>query len=78
MINNRHKAPFQDGALSFCSPSELELLETIEEYTGDIIERYEMDKTEYLSIVKDSEDGSYNWKALLDEANQEDGTEDEW
>lgn len=65
-------------ALSFCSPSELELLTIIEDYTGDTIERYEMDKTEYLSIVKDSEDGSYNWKALLDEANQEDGTEDEW
>ncbi len=65
-------------ALSFCSPSELELLTIIEDYTGDTIERYEMDKTEYLSIVKDSEDGTYNWKSLLDEANQEDGTEDEW
>lgn len=65
-------------ALSFCSPSELELLTIIEDYTGDTIERYEMDKTEYLSIVKDSEDGTYNWKSLLDEANQEDGTEDGW
>jgi ATP-dependent RNA helicase RhlE len=65
-------------ALSFCSPSELELLTIIEDYTGDTIERYEMDKTEYLSIVKDSEDGSYNWRALIDEANAEDGAGDEW
>lgn len=65
-------------ALSFCSADEVALLEEIETYTGDTIDRYEMDKTEYLSIVKDSEDGSYNWKKLIDEANEEDGGGDEW
>jgi ATP-dependent RNA helicase RhlE len=68
----------QGQALSFCSSGEKELLEDIEKYTGDTIERYEMDKHEYLSIVKDSDDGSNNWKSLLDEANEEDGTHDEW
>ena len=65
-------------ALSFCSPDEIVLLEEIEKYTGDTIDRYEMDKTEYLTIVKDTQDGSYNWKALIDEANEEDGSGDEW
>ncbi|MCJ8291543.1 MAG: DEAD/DEAH box helicase [Crocinitomicaceae bacterium] len=65
-------------ALSFCSPDEVVLLEEIEKYTGDTIDRYEMDKTEYLTIVKDTQDGSYNWKALIDEANKEDGSGDEW
>lgn len=68
----------QGQALSFCSSGEKELLEEIEKYTGDTIERYEMDKHEYLSIVKDSDDGSNNWKALINQANEEDGTEDEW
>jgi len=68
----------QGQALSFCSSGEKELLEEIEKYTGDTIDRYEMDKSEYLSIVRDSEDGSYNWKSLIDEANEEDGTEDSW
>ena len=65
-------------ALSFCSSGEKELLEEIEKYTGDTIDRYEMDKHDYLSIVKDSDDGSNNWKSLIDQANAEDGTEDEW
>ena len=65
-------------ALSFCSSNELELLTDIEKYTGDTIDRYDMDKNEYLSIVKDTQDGSYNWKALIDEANAEDGNGDEW
>lgn len=65
-------------ALSFCSPGEIKLLEDIEKYTGDTIERYEMDKDEYLSIVKDTQDGSYNWKSLIDEANEQAGGGDEW
>lgn len=68
----------QGQALSFCSSGEVALLEEIEKYTGDTIDRYEMDKREYLNIVKDSDDGSNNWKALIDQANAEDGTADEW
>ncbi len=65
-------------ALSFCSPDEVVLLEEIEKYTGDTIDRYEMDKDEYLTIVKDTQDGSYNWKSLIDEENDRDGGGDEW
>lgn len=65
-------------ALSFCSESERELLTAIEEYTGEEIEQYEITKDEYLDILNDSDDGSHNWKKLIDKANKEDGTEDEW
>jgi ATP-dependent RNA helicase RhlE len=65
-------------ALSFCSESEMELLTAIEEYTGEEIERYEIHKDDYMDILNDSDDGSNNWKKLIDLANKEDGTEDEW
>jgi ATP-dependent RNA helicase RhlE len=65
-------------ALSFCSADEVTLLEDIEKYTGDTIDRYEMDKDEYLTIVKDTQDGSYNWKSLIDEENEREGGGDEW
>lgn len=65
-------------ALAFCSTDEKPLLEAIEEYTGDEIEHYDLSPTEYLEIVSETDDGSNNWKKLLNEANQEDGTEDEW
>lgn len=65
-------------ALAFCSKEEILFLEAIEEYTGQEIERYEISKGEYNEILFSSEDGSNDWKKLLNEANQEDGTEDEW
>lgn len=65
-------------ALSFCSEAEKELLEAIEAYTGEGIEQYTITKDEYLDILNDSDDGSNNWKKLLDQSNKEDGTEDEW
>lgn len=65
-------------ALSFCSESETELLTAIEEYTGEEIERYEIHKDDYMDILNDSDDGSNNWKKLIDLTNKEDGTEDEW
>ena len=65
-------------ALSFCSESEMELLTAIEEYTGEEIERYEIHKDDYMDILNDSDDGTNNWKKLIDLANKEDGTEDEW
>lgn len=65
-------------ALSFCSETEKPLLEAIEEYTGEEIEQYDISKDEYLDILNDSDDGSYNWKKLLDQSNKEDGTEEEW
>lgn len=65
-------------ALSFCSDSERELLEAIEAYTGEEIEQYDITKDEYKDILNDSDDGSYNWKKLIDKSNKEDGTEEEW
>ncbi len=65
-------------ALSFCSSQEKELLQEIEEYTGEEIEHYDLSKEDYLSILEDSEDGSDDWQSLIKKANSEDGTEDVW
>jgi ATP-dependent RNA helicase RhlE len=65
-------------ALSFCSEGERNLLEAIELYTGEAIEHYTITKDEYMDILNDSEDITYNWKKLIDEANEEDGTSDDW
>lgn len=65
-------------ALSFCSQGERQLLEEIEEYTGENIEVYDLSKGDYDSIIKDTEDGSDDWQLLLKRSNAEDGTEDVW
>ncbi len=65
-------------ALSFCSEDEQVLLENIVLYVGAEIEELEINKHDYKAILRDSEDLSYNWKKLLDEANEEDGTNDSW
>jgi ATP-dependent RNA helicase RhlE len=65
-------------ALSFCSEDEKSLLLEIEEYTGESIPKYDLDKNDYLAIIRDSEDGSYDWKKMINESNLEDGTEDRW
>lgn len=65
-------------ALSFCSPSEKELLREIEEYTGEEIMHYDIHPDDYREILSDTEDLTYNWQKLIDRANQEDGTEDTW
>lgn len=65
-------------ALSFCSEDETPLLEAIEEYTGEEIERYEISEFDYKDILSDSDDGSNDWQSLLKKTNQEDGTETEW
>jgi ATP-dependent RNA helicase RhlE len=65
-------------ALSFCSPDERPLLAQIEEYTGEEVEHYEISKEDYKEILFDSDQGGYNWKKLIDNANKKDGTEDSW
>lgn len=65
-------------ALSFCSPSEKPLLEEIEAYTGEEITRYEIHPDDYKEILSDTEDPTYNWQKLIDNANKEDGTEEKW
>jgi ATP-dependent RNA helicase RhlE len=65
-------------AISFCSDEERKLLQVIEEYTGESIAHYEIDKDDYFEILRDSEDGSYDWKKLIQESNLEDGTDEVW
>lgn len=65
-------------ALSFCSKEEEKVLEEIELYLGYDIGEIEISKGDYSAILKDSEDLTYNWQKLLDDANEEDGTEDKW
>lgn len=65
-------------ALSFCSKEEEPLLRAIETYIGTEIEELEISKNEYQTILKDSEDLTYNWQKLIDEANEEDGKKDTW
>ena len=65
-------------ALAFCSENEEELFKAIEEYTGDMIEEFEVDKGDYLSILDGTDDGSNNWKLLLKKAAAEDDKGLEW
>ncbi len=65
-------------ALAFCSEEEKLFLTEIEEYTGEDIEHYDIPKGEYFDIIADSEDASHNWKKLIREDNDFNGTEEEW
>ena len=63
-------------AISFCAEQELPLLKDIEEYTGEEIERHQLSRDEYFSILDDTDDGSNNWKKLMKKANED--FPDEW
>jgi len=65
-------------ALSFCSPEERPLLEAIEAYIEHELTELEINKHDYKAILQDSEDITYNWQKLLDQANEEDDTKDKW
>ncbi|MDR0802172.1 DEAD/DEAH box helicase [Fluviicola sp.] len=65
-------------ALSFCSKEEEKVLEETELYLGYDIDEIEISKGDYSAILKDSEDMTYNWQKLLDDANEEDGTQNIW
>jgi len=54
-------------AISFCSKQEKEFLEAIEAYIGDEIPEYGLSKSDYSAVIEDSEDGTYDWKSLLQE-----------
>lgn len=58
-------------ALSFCSSEEKDILETIEEYLGKKIKVLDIDKAEYAETLDLTEDVDANWKALMQEAEQE-------
>lgn len=65
-------------ALAFVSPVEEKMLLEIQEYINYPVEELEINKHDYKAILSDSEDLTYNWQKLIDEANLEDGTEDRW
>lgn len=53
-------------ALTFCSTEEKELLEGIEKYTSVPIEVAEINKADYQETVTFTEQGTDNWKALIE------------
>jgi ATP-dependent RNA helicase RhlE len=57
-------------AISFCSEDELPLLVEIEEYLGHEIEVYDLSKTDYKTIIEDSDDGTDDWKKLIEDENE--------
>lgn len=65
-------------AISFCSESERKLLKAIEDYTGSLIQVYDLSKQDYHSILKDSDDGTNDWRKLIEEENQRKGKANEW
>lgn len=65
-------------ALAFCSTEEKVYLAEIETYTGEHIEHYELTNGQYEDILGSTDDGVYNWKKMINDANKFDGTEDEW
>lgn len=68
----------QGQAISFCSSNERKLVKDIENYTGNEIEIYELNPNDYQWIINDSEDISYDWKKLIDDANEDAGKSDSW
>lgn len=68
----------QGTAISFCSSGEKEILEEIETYTGQEIERFEISKSDYSQIIQDSESATNDWQSLLKKDGLENGTQDVW
>lgn len=60
-------------AVSFCSSEEKELLAEIEKNLGKEIQRIAISKNEYKITVDQSEDKSHDWKALMKEAEVNEG-----
>ena len=52
-------------ALSFCSKDENLLLDAIESYTGEEVQRFNITSDDYKEILSDTESGEYNWKKLI-------------
>lgn len=65
-------------AISFCSEKEKELLEAIEKYNGKEIAVFDLSNQDYHTIIGDSDDGTNDWKSLIEEENKLRGTEDSW
>lgn len=77
-VGRTGRAEKKGQALAFCSPEEEQFIENIEAYIGCDIDQLEINQYDYKAILEDTEDLSNNWKKLLDQANEEDGTNDKW
>ncbi len=53
--------------LSFCSKDENLLLDAIESYTGEEVQRFNITADDYKEILSDTELSDYNWKKLMAE-----------
>lgn len=66
-------------AISFCSPQEEQLLEDIEDYTGESIEKYELNSMDYKLILKETNDLNSDWKKLMKDFEKENTNQsNEW
>jgi ATP-dependent RNA helicase RhlE len=65
-------------AVAFCSEHEKPLLAEIEAYTGSKIEEYDLDKKDYAAIIADADDGTDDWRSLLEEEEKRTGKTNEW
>ncbi|MDX1653152.1 MAG: DEAD/DEAH box helicase [Brumimicrobium sp.] len=65
-------------AISFCSEDEVPYLEDIEEYTGEEITVYDLSKSDYQSIILDTDDESNDWKRLIEDEQKRTGNKNEW
>jgi len=66
-------------AISFCSPKEEQLLEDIEDYTGESIEKYELNSIDYKLILKETNDINSDWKKLMKDFEKENTNQsNEW
>ena len=66
-------------AISFCSPQEEQLLEDIEDYTGESIEKYELNSMDYKLILKETNDLNSDWKKLMKDFEKENKNQsNEW
>jgi ATP-dependent RNA helicase RhlE len=54
-------------ALSFCSKDENLLLDAIESYTGEEVQRFNITSEDYKEILSDTELSDFNWKKLIAE-----------
>ncbi len=55
-------------AVSFCSEGEKPLLKEIQGFIGKKIEVLDIDRTDYTDTVDLSEASDYDWKSLIEEA----------
>lgn len=66
-VGRTGRAKNRGRAISFCSKKERELLKAIETYTSVPIKRAEIDNSDYKETILASDDGSNDWKQLIEQ-----------